>query len=140
MISYLINTMGSTVCVRCGAILVPHLFCSICRDVLCFTCSSCFTKTDERIHIYCQDIDTINNNNLYLLDTYKLIKESESSQVNINGYIKTQKQLNDDLKLSSINLSSSYLNLIFDFIKTYNKYWTKILSISIYSSHEPNKS
>jgi hypothetical protein len=55
--------MGSTVCVRCGATLIPHSYCDVCQDVLCFVGSSCLMFTDDRIHAYCHDASNIHNRN-----------------------------------------------------------------------------
>jgi hypothetical protein len=78
-------------------------------------------NTDERIHDYCRDVDTINNNNkdINLKVTYKLIEKPKSSQLSMNDYVKTQKQkqLIDELKSSSIDLSASCWNNIFDYFK-----------------------
>jgi hypothetical protein len=52
--------MGSTLCVRCGAILIPSSYCEVCDNVLCFKCSSCSMITDERIHAFCQNADIVN--------------------------------------------------------------------------------
>jgi hypothetical protein len=82
--------MGSTSCVRCGATLVPHLYCDVCDDVICFTCSSCSMNTDERIHAYCR------NNATYLED-----RKTKSSQLIMDDYCVNhnyykQNQLNGD--------------------------------------------
>ena len=127
--------MGSTVCVRCGATLIPHSYCDVCQDVLRFTCSSCSTSTDERIHAYCHNASTLSyDDNIYLQDTQKLIEEPISSQLVINNnYINTryymQNQLNDKIKESSIKLSTSYWDSIFESIKLVNRYWIGIFNI-----------
>jgi hypothetical protein len=132
--------MGSTACVRCGATLIPHLYCDVCHDVLCFTCSSCSMNTVERIHAYCHNASTPSyDDDIYLQDTQKLIEEPISSQLAINNnYINThyhiQNQLNDKIKDSSIELSTSYWNSIFKSIKLVNRYWSKIFNISNSSS------
>ncbi len=82
--------MGSTVCVRCGATLIPHSYCDVCNDVLCFTCSSCSMNTVERIHAYCHNASTLSYDNIYLQDKQKLIEEPMSSLLVINNnYINT---------------------------------------------------
>jgi len=76
--------MGSTSCVRCGATLIPHSYCDVCNDVVCFTCSSCSMNTDERIHAYCRNIDTVNSNDIYIDDIQRLMVETKSSQLIMN--------------------------------------------------------
>lgn len=106
--------MGSTLCVRCGAILIPSSYCEVCDNVLCFKCSSCSMITDERIHAFCQNADIVNGlmNNGYF-----------------NNYDNLQNQLNDEIKHNSIKLSSSFWFNTFECIKLINKYWTKIYNI-----------
>ena len=89
-------------------------------------------NTDERIHVYCRDGDTINNNDkdINLKITYKLIEKPKSSQLNQ----KQKQQLTDELKSSSIDLSASYWNNIFDYFKMVNRYWTTIFYIGINKS------
>ena len=124
--------MGSTICVRCGANLMPHSYCNVCHDVLYFTCSSCSMNTDERFHAYCRNPDTVNNN---LEDKQKLIQRPESSQLIMDGdHYHIQNQLNDEIKYNSINLSTSYWNNIFESIKLLNRYWSKIFNIGINNS------
>jgi hypothetical protein len=122
--------MGSTVCVRCGATLIPHSYCNICHDVLCFTCSSCSMITDERIHSYCRNTNIVNGNN----SIQQLMGELNYPQITINNnYFDThhnlQNQLNDELKYNSIRLSTSYWSNIFECIKLINRYWSRIFSI-----------
>ena len=124
--------MGSTICVRCGGSLIPHSYCNACQDVLNFTCSSCSMNTDERVHAYCRNPDIVNND--LLLEKQKLMPRlimKDDYYVNIH-YI--QNQLNDEIKSSSINLSTSYWNNIFESIKLINRFWSKIFNISINNS------
>jgi hypothetical protein len=93
-------------------------------------------NTDERIHAYCRNVDTVNNNGIYLEDTQKLMEKPKSSQLIMDDYyIKSnyyiQHQLNDEIKYSSIKLSTSYWFNVFESIKSVNRYWTKIFSIGI---------
>lgn len=129
--------MGSTVCVRCGANLMPHSYCNVCHDVLCFRCSSCSMNTDERIHVLCRGIDNANNNNNnngIREDTQKLMQMPiiDDSYSNTHYYI--QNQLNEELKYNSINFSTSYWNNVFESMKMINRYWAKILNIGIDNS------
>jgi hypothetical protein len=122
--------MGSTVCVRCGASLIPNSYCNICHDVLCFTCSSCSMITDERIHSYCLNTNIVNGNN----SVQQLMGGLNYPQITINNnYINThyhlQNQLNDELKHNSIKLSTSYWSNIFECIKLINRYWIRIFNI-----------
>jgi hypothetical protein len=126
--------MGSTLCVRCGAYLIPHSYCDICRDVLCFTCSSCSMITDERIHTYCRDIAIQRNENIiYLQDPQKsnLVDQQYFHQVysHVNAYCIVQKQLNNEIKDSSIKLSASYWESISESLKIFSKCWNKIFNI-----------
>ena len=125
--------MGSTVCVRCGATLIPHSYCDVCQDILRFTCSSCPMITDERIHAYCHNASIHENNGIHL-DTQQLMEEPKSYQLLIyNNHINTryyiQNQL-DEIKCNSINLLTSYWNGIFESIKLVNTYCRKIFKIS----------
>jgi hypothetical protein len=122
--------MGSTICVRCGASLIPHSFCYVCHDVLFFKCSSCSMNTDERIHVYCRNLNTANND-MPLEHKQKLMKRQITDD---DYYVNSQNHLNDEIKYSSINLSTSYWNNIFESIKLVNRYWTAILNIGINSS------
>jgi hypothetical protein len=127
--------MGSTVCVKCGANLVPNSYCDICHDVISFTCSSCSMDTVERIHAYSHNNFTLNNNNnLHLQDSQMSLKEPISPRFAINdNYINThiyiQNQLNDKIKENSIKLSTSYWNNMFEAIQLVNAYWGRIINI-----------
>lgn len=110
--------MGSTVCVRCGATLIPDSYCDVCQDVLRFICSSCSMYTDERIHAYCRNASIRNiNNGIYLKDTQKSMEEPKSYPLLIdNTQYYIQNQLNDEIKYNSISLSISYWDSIFESI------------------------
>jgi hypothetical protein len=49
-------------------------------------------------------------------------------------YVNIQNKLNYEIKSSSINLSTSYWNNIFESIKLLNSYWSKIFNIGIDNS------
>jgi hypothetical protein len=120
----LIVTMGSTVCVRCGATLLPHSYCEVCQDVLSFLCSSCSMFTDERIHDC--DNSMIQHDN----DVRKLVQLPNSSQIVLDDrYNYVQNHLNEEIKYNSINLFTSYWNSIFDSFKLVNRYWRRIIDI-----------
>lgn len=122
--------MGSTVCVRCGATLIPHSYCDVCQDVLRFVCSSCLMYTDERIHTYCRSTRIQNN-----YDIRKLVQIPNSSQIVLNDrYSYIQNQLSDEIKYNSLNLLTSYWDSIFESIKLVNRYWRRIFNIGISSS------
>ncbi len=88
-------------------------------------------NTDERIHAYCRNLDTIN----YLEDKQKLIQRPQSSHLIMDDdHYYVQNKLNDELKYNSINLSTSYWNNIFESIKLLNRYWSKIFNIGIDNS------
>ncbi len=139
--------MGSTICVRCGASLIPHSYCNVCHDILCFTCSCCFTNTDERIHAYCQNTDSMINDlncdsGMYIENNQNLMEKPMSSKsqlildddhvVNTNHY--TQNQLHDETKYNSIIILTSYWESIFESIKLVNIYWARLLTIGINNS------
>jgi hypothetical protein len=126
--------MGSTLCVRCGAILIPSSYCEVCNNVLCFKCSSCSMITDERIHAFCQNADTVIGRNNRNQDLQELLLEPNSVQTimnngYLNNYYNLQNHLNDEIKHNSIRLSSSFWFNIFECIKLINKSWTKIYNI-----------
>ena len=122
--------MGSTVCVRCGATLIPHSYCDVCQDVLRFVCSSCLMYTNERIHTYCRSTRIQNN-----YDIRKLVQIPNSSQIVLNDrYSYIQNQLSDEIKYNSLNLLTSYWDSIFESIKLVNRYWRRIFNIGNSSS------
>ena len=129
--------MGSTVCVRCGANLVPHSYCDICDDVLSFVCSSCSMNTIERIHAYCHNAHSLtnNNDNVYWQDSQEPISSQlviNDSYINTHNYI--QNHLNDKIKDSSIRLSASYWDNVFETIKLVNAYWSRTFNTGNSSS------
>jgi hypothetical protein len=117
--------MGSTSCVRCGETLIPHSFCDVCNDVVCFTCSSCSMNTVERIHAYCRNFGGI-----YVEDKQRLTVNSSQLIMDDSNYYK-QNQLNDELKYSLIKLSTSYWFNLFECIKVVNRYCRKIFNLGI---------
>ena len=128
--------MGSTICVRCRANLMPHSFCNLCHEVLCFTCSSCSMNTDERIHAYCRNPDTVNDINIDVYLEDKQMQRPESSRLIMNeDHYHIQNQLNNEIKYNSINISTSYWNNIFESIKLIYGYWSKLFNIGIDNSH-----
>ena len=133
-LAYQNTGMGSTLSVRCGAILIPRSYCDVCDDVVCFMCSSCSMITDERIHSYCQNANIVNGHTNRNQDLQEVLIEPNSPQITmnngyLNNYYNLQKQLNDELKHNSIRLSSSFWFNIFESIKLINRYWTKIFNI-----------
>ena len=122
--------MGSTVCVRCGATLIPNSYCDVCQDVLRFVCSSCSMYTDERIHTYCRSTRIQNN-----YDIRKLVQIPNTSQIVLNDrYSYIHNQLSDEIKYNSLDLLTSYWDSIFESIKLVNRYWRRIFNIGISSS------
>jgi hypothetical protein len=145
--------MSSTLCVRCGSDIVPFSYCKVCNQVVRFVCSSCNMISDERYHIYCQEvskngqgrgqilIDTVGSN---VIQKNKVGHEKHKNDANslspsrwndylissISSFIKSlhdnQDQLNEQLRYSSVNLSSSYLSTFFEYLKLINNYWTKV--------------
>jgi len=85
-------------------------------------------NTDERIHAYCRDLDTVNN--IVISDN----KWTQRPTIDVY-YINTQDQLNEEIKYNSINISTSYWNNIFESIKLINRYWSKMFSIDIDSPY-----
>lgn len=126
--------MGSTLCVRCGAILIPRSYCDVCDNVLCFICSSCSMITDERIHAFCQNANIVIGCTNRNKDLQELLIEPNSPQIIMNNsylnfYYSLQNKLNDELKHNSIRLSSSFWFNIFESIRLINRYWTKLFNI-----------
>jgi hypothetical protein len=119
--------MGSTVCVSCGATLIPYSYCEVCQDILRFRYSSCSMFTDERVHTYCHNTNFQDNNNVL-----KLVQISNPSQIVLDDYI--QNQLNDEMKYSSIKLFTSYWDNLFESVKLVNTYWLRIFNIGNSSS------
>lgn len=68
----------------------------------------------------------------YFQDTNKLDK-IPNSQLNVDDS-NTQDQLNDEIKSSSIKLSTIYWSNIFEFIKLINKYWADAFNTSTTNS------
>jgi hypothetical protein len=96
--------------------------------------------TDERIHIYCRDIVIQSNDNgLHLQNAKKLIDRQSFHDVTgrLNGYYFIQKQLNDEIKDSSIKFSAFYWENISESIKLISKCWNKIFNISNPNSPVP---
>jgi hypothetical protein len=92
-------------------------------------------NTDERIHAYCRNPDTVNDINIDIYLEDKQMQRPESSQLIMDeDHYHIQNQLNDEIKYNSINLSTSYWNNMFESIKLINRYWSKIFNIGINSS------
>jgi hypothetical protein len=88
-------------------------------------------NTDERIHAYCRNFYT-DNNDLPVENKQKLIQRPIT--YDDDYYVDSQNHLNDEIKYNSINLSTSYWNNVFESIKLVNRYWTAIFNIGINSS------
>ena len=87
-------------------------------------------NTDERIHTYCRNIDTVNSNDA------RLMVETKSSQLimndhNLDSNYYKQIQLSEEMKYSLIKLSSLYWFNLFECIKVVNKYCRKIFNLGI---------
>ena len=96
-------------------------------------------NTDERLHTFCSNPDTVNND-LLLGDKQSLMQTPESSELimdndyYVNTHYYVQNKLNNEIKHNSINISTSYWNNVFESIKLVNSYWTKISNIGIDNS------
>ena len=98
-------------------------------------------NTDERIHAYCRNPDTVNDINIDVYLEDKQIQRPESSQLIMDeDHYHIQNQFNDEIKYNSINISTSYWNNMFESIKLINRYWSKIFNIGINSSPELTRS
>ena len=86
-------------------------------------------NTDERVHAYCRNPHTVNSD--LLLEKQKLMPRPIMDD---DYYVNIQNQLNDEIKSSSINLSTSYWNNMFESIKLINRFWNKIFDIGINNS------
>jgi hypothetical protein len=147
--------MSSTLCVRCGSDLVPFSYCKVCSQVVRFVCSSCNMITDERFHLYCKRVskkdDNLMQQEQILINTVesrsalknkssheKLENDTVNLSYNrwndhlissfpsfIRSFYDNQDQLNEQLKHSSVSLSSSYLSTFFEYLKLINNYWMK---------------
>ena len=92
-------------------------------------------NTDERIHAYCRNPDTVNDINIDIYLEDKQMQRAESSQLIMDeDHYHIQNQLNDEIKYNSINISTSYWNNMFESIKLINRYWSKIFNIGINNS------
>ena len=92
-------------------------------------------NTDERIHAYCRNPDTVNDINIDIYLEDKQMQRPASSQLIMDeDHYHIQNQLNDEIKYNSINISTSYWNNMFESIKLINRYWSKIFNIGINSS------
>ena len=51
----------------------------------------CSMNTDEMIHVYCRNTDTVNNDGTFLQSVKKLVEEPNSSHLIMdNNYVNTQ--------------------------------------------------
>jgi len=92
-------------------------------------------NTDERIHAYCRNPNTVNDINIDIYLEDKQMQRPESSQLIMDeDHYHIQNQFNDEIKYNSINISTSYWNNMFESIKLINRYWSKIFNIGINSS------
>jgi hypothetical protein len=92
-------------------------------------------NTDERIHAYCRNPDTVNDISIDIYLEDKQMQRPETSQLIMDeDHYHIQNQLNDEIKYNSINISTSYWNNMFESIKLINRYWSKIFNIGINSS------
>jgi hypothetical protein len=91
-------------------------------------------NTDERIHAYCRNPDSVSDINIDIYLEDKQMQRPESSQLIMDeDHYHIQNQLNDEIKYNSINISTSYWNNMFESIKLINRYWSKIFNIGINS-------
>jgi hypothetical protein len=98
-------------------------------------------NTDERIHAYCRNPNTVNDINIDIYLEDKQMQRPESSQLIMDeDHYHIQNQFNDEIKYNSINISTSYWNNMFESIKLINRYWSKIFNIGINSSPELTRS
>ncbi|MGH9985947.1 MAG: hypothetical protein ACRD8W_18555 [Nitrososphaeraceae archaeon] len=98
-------------------------------------------NTDERIHAYCRNPDTVNDINIDIYLEDKQMQRPESSQLIMDeDHYHIQNQFNDEIKYNSINISTSYWNNMFESIKLINRYWSKIFNIGINSSPDLTRS
>ena len=92
-------------------------------------------NTDERIHAYCRNPNTVNDINIDIYLEDKQMQRPETSQLIMDeDHYHIQNKLNDEIKYNSINISTSYWNNMFESIKLINRYWSKIFNIGINSS------
>jgi hypothetical protein len=92
-------------------------------------------NTDERIHAYCRNPDSVNDINIDIYLEDKQMQRPESFQLIMDeDHYHIQNQLNDEIKYNSINISTSYWNNMFESIKLINRYLSKIFNIGINSS------
>jgi hypothetical protein len=128
--------MGSTLCVRCGANLKAYSYCGICHEIISCACSACSLTTDERTHLDCQYIDTMNNiNSLRSQEKQKYLNSLpiQSVHTKTETYYASQNQLNEEMKYTSIKLLESCWNNLFESIRLANMFWSQVSSTSINS-------
>jgi hypothetical protein len=88
-------------------------------------------NTDERIHAYCQNVDTVNNS-----DTQRLMGKSSQFIMNdcaLNSNYYKQNQFSEEMKHSLIKLSTSYWFNLFECMKVVNSYCRTIFNLGINS-------